>query len=138
MFRLLLSNDIKFLENITQGFKRIISWNKYRSEITTRSNHNDLGYLIDPTLRNFNRLFALSFRNGKNDPTRTSFDKYYMLLVEIKNFNPLIHNKLFCVHPTIKKKNKKQETYGKLIEIIGNDDYTTGTLLDYLFHQNYY
>ena len=27
--------DIKFLENIKQGFKRKISWNIYRSEITT-------------------------------------------------------------------------------------------------------
>ena len=26
----------------------------------------------------------------------------------------------------------------KLIEISGNEDYTTGNLLDYLNHQNYY
>ena len=28
--------NIKFLENIKQGFKQPISWNKYRSEITTQ------------------------------------------------------------------------------------------------------
>ena len=28
--------------------------------------------------------------------------------------------------------------YGKLIEITRNDDYTTGNLLDYFYHQKYY
>ena len=30
-----INDNIKFLENIKQGFKRTRSWNKYRSEITT-------------------------------------------------------------------------------------------------------
>ena len=30
-----INGNITFLENIKQGFKRTISWNKYRSEITT-------------------------------------------------------------------------------------------------------
>ena len=32
-----ISDNIKFLENIKQRFKRTISWNKYRSEITTQT-----------------------------------------------------------------------------------------------------
>ena len=43
------------------------------------------------------RLFVLSFKNGNDDPTENSFDKYYMLLVEIKNFKALIYNKLFFI-----------------------------------------
>ena len=39
------------------------------------------------TFRNINRLFVLSFKNDNNDPTRNFFDKYYMSLVEIKDFN---------------------------------------------------
>ena len=31
-----INENIKFLENINQGFKRKISQNKYRSEITTK------------------------------------------------------------------------------------------------------
>ena len=31
-----INDKTKFLENIKQGFKRTISWNKYRSEITTQ------------------------------------------------------------------------------------------------------
>ena len=33
---LFINENMKFLENIKQGFKRTISWNKYRSEVTTQ------------------------------------------------------------------------------------------------------
>ena len=55
--------------------------------MATQPNNNNLDYLIDPTFRNIYRLFFLSFKNGNNDPTRYYFDKYYMALVEIKDFN---------------------------------------------------
>ena len=42
--------------------------------------------------RNINRLFVLSFKNGNNDPTRDSLDKYY-ITAEIKDFIALISNK---------------------------------------------
>ena len=32
-----INNNIRFLENVLQGFKRTVSWNKYRSEITTQT-----------------------------------------------------------------------------------------------------
>ena len=31
-----INDNIKFLENMKQGFKRTISWNKYRSDMTTQ------------------------------------------------------------------------------------------------------
>ena len=37
-----INDNIKFLENIKQGFKRTTSWNKYRSEITTQTENNNL------------------------------------------------------------------------------------------------
>ena len=92
---LYINDNIKFSENIKQGFKRTTPWNKYRSKITTQTKNNNLDYLIDPTFRNINRLFLLSFKNGNDDSTRDSFDKYYMSLVDIKDFNALIDNKLF-------------------------------------------
>ena len=126
-------NNINFLENIKQEFKRTVSWNKYRSEITTQTKNNNLDYLIDPTFRNINRLFLLSFKNGNDDPTRDSFDKYYTPLV-IKDFNELIDNKPFFDQPV----KNKQEANEKLMEMSRNDDYTTGNVLDYLYHQTYY
>ena len=82
---------------------------------------NNLDYLIDPTFRNINRLFVLPFKNGNNDPTRDSFDKYYIPLVKVKDFNSFINNKPFFDQPV----KNKQETYEKFIEMSRNDDYTT-------------
>ena len=62
-------------------------------------------------------MFVHSFKNGHNDSTQDSFEKYYMKLVEI--------NHLFNL-PV------------KLIEMSRNNEYVTGQLLDYLYHQNYY
>ena len=31
-----INDNIKFLENIKHEFKRFISWNKYRSDVTTQ------------------------------------------------------------------------------------------------------
>ena len=73
-------------------------------------------------------MLVLSFKNGNDDPTRNSFDKYYMPLVEIKDFNALIDNKPFFDQPI----KNKQEAYEKPIEISRNDD-----LLDYLRNQKY-
>ena len=81
MFQLLRDN-IKFPENIKRRFKRKISWNKYRSERTTQPNSNNLDYLINPTFRNINRLFVLSFKNGNNNFRRDYFERYYMPLVK--------------------------------------------------------
>ena len=75
-----------------------------------------MNYLIDPTFRSINRLFLLSFKNGDNDPKRNSFDKYYMPLVEIKDFNALTDNKSFFDQPI----KNKQEAYKKLAEIMNS------------------
>ena len=88
-----INDNIKFLENMKQGFKRTLSWNKYRSEITTQTKNNNLDYLIDSIFTNINRLFVLLFKNGNNDPAKNSFDKYYIPLVEMKYFN----NKPFLI-----------------------------------------
>ena len=79
-------------------------------------------------------MFGLSFKNDNDDPTRDSFEKYYMPLVEIKDFNALTDNKPFC-DQLLKN---KQEAYEKPIEMSKNDNYATGNLLDYLYHQNNY
>ena len=54
--------------------------------------------MIDPTFRNINILFNLSFEVGNNDFTRNSFAKYYMSL-EIKDFNASNDNNPFFDQP---------------------------------------
>ena len=116
-------NDIKILEQLKTGFKRIIKWNKYRSEISNQTKNNNLNYLIDPTFTNVNRLFVLSL---ENEYDRTSFSNNYVPKVEIKDFNVLIDGKSFF---EIFVKNE-EEAYEAIIEMSKNNDYTTGNLLD--------
>ena len=60
--------------------------------------------MIDPTFRNINKLFFLSFKNSAIGPARDSFVKYYIPLVEVKDFDVLTDNKPFFDQPV---KNKK-------------------------------
>ena len=62
-------NDIKLLEKLKSGFKKTITWNKYRSQMTVQNNNNNLNYLIDLTFTNVNRLrlFVLSFERIEED-----------------------------------------------------------------------
>ena len=92
--------------------------------MTNQTKNSDLNYLIDLTFTKANRLFVLSFEN-END--RTSFSKYYVPNVQIKDFNVLIDGKRFFDMPI---KNDK-ETYEQIIELGKNNDHTTGNLLDY-------
>ena len=55
--------------------------------------------MINLTFRKNNRLFALSFKNGNNDSTRNSFDRYNLPL------NSLIDNKLLLAQPIKNNKN---------------------------------
>ena len=88
---------------------------------------------MDPVFTNINRLFLLWFKNGENDPTRDSVDKYCMPLVEIKDFNAIIDNKAFFDYPVI----NKQEGFERFVEMSRNDESTTGDLLDFWYHQKY-
>ena len=67
--------------------------------MSNQNKSNNLNYLIDPTFSNVNRLFVLSF---ENEDDRTSYDKYYMPNVEIKDYNVLIDGNAFFEFP-IKK-----------------------------------
>ena len=57
-----------------------------------------------------------------------------MPLVEVKDYNALIDNK--SVFDQLVK--SEQEAHEKPIEMSRDDDYTTGNLLDFSQHQNYY
>ena len=57
-------DDFKLLTNLKSGFKREITWNKYRSQMTTEAINNNLNILIDPTFTNVNRLFVLAYRTA--------------------------------------------------------------------------
>ena len=99
-------NDNKLLEQLKSGFRRTIKWNKYMSQMSNQNKNNNLNYLTDPTFSNVNRLFVLSF---ENEDDRTSYYKYYVPNVEIKDYNVLIDDNVFFELPV----KNIEETYEK-------------------------
>ena len=86
-----------------------------------------MNYLIDPTFKNVNRLFVLTFQiiAGENNTTkdyRDSFSHYYVPNAGIKNFNVLIDGKSFFDLPV----KNEEEAYKKIIDMSNDNDYTTG------------
>ena len=71
---------------------------------------------MDLTFTNINRLFVLSFENGSNILTINYFEKYYILLIEIKDFDVLIDNEPFFDQP-MKNKQEACEKYQKKLII---------------------
>ena len=122
-------NDNKLFEQLKTGFKRAITWNKYRSEISNQAITNNLNYLIDPTFTNVNRLLVLSY---EKETDRTSFSKYYVPNVEIKYFNVLTDGKHLFEIPV----KNKEEAYEAIIEMSENSDYKTSNLLTMNIFQN--
>ena len=98
--------------------------------MSNQTKNNNLNYLVDPTFINVNRLSVLTFEN-END--RTSFSKYYVPKVEIKEFNVLIDGKPFFEIPV----KNTEEAYEAIIEMSKNNDYTTGNSLDYEYFKDH-
>ena len=119
-----------FLQSKTTGATFQINSVKLYVPVVTLSINGNIKLL---TFRKINRLFALSFKLGRDISTINSFNRYYLPLAEVKDFNALIDNKTF-LDQFLKG---TQETYEKLAEMSRNDDYMTGNLLDYLYHQKY-
>ena len=70
------------------------------------------------------RLYILAFQNEED---RSYFSKYYTPTVEIKDYNVLIDGEQFVGIPI----KNKEEIYQQIIELIRENNYTTGNLLDY-------
>ena len=99
--------------------------------MTNQTKTNHLNHLIVSTFTKVNRLFVLSFKNKED---RTSFSKYYVPKVEVKDFNVLIAGKSFFDVPI----KDKEEAYEKIMSIGKNNDHTTNNLLDYEYFSKYY
>ena len=124
-------DEIKLLTNLKSGFTREIEWNKYRSQMSTEEENDNLNILIDPTFTNVNRIFVLAYETADD---RHSYSQFYLPTVMAKDFNVIIDKLAFFDLP-IKTEGK---AYEKIIEISRNNEYTTGNLLDYDYFKRYY
>ena len=89
-------DNAKLLDQLKSGFKRTINWNNYEPKVTVEQRNQYFDLLINPNFLGVNRLFVLSFENSDG---RTSYTRYYLPLVEIKNYNVVIDGRNFFNHP---------------------------------------
>ena len=126
MITLSKQDNVKLLQLLKPGFKRVINWNKYLSKPELLAQNPDLNHLVEPRFQGVNRLFVLAF---ENDTQRTSDSGYYLPNVEIKNYNVMINEENFFDQPI--KNNKVTHENIRKIATGHGDDYTTVFLLDY-------
>ena len=124
-------DEIKLLINLKSGFKRKMTWNKYRSQMTTEAINNNLNILIDPTFTNVNRSFVLAYQNADD---RQSFSQFYLPRVMVKDCHVIVDKLSFFSMPI----KTEEEAYEKVIDISRNNEYTTGNLLDYNYFKKHY
>ena len=93
--------NVKLLQQLNSGFKRVINWNKYLSKPELLAQNTNLNHLVEPSFQGINRFFVLAFEDYTQ---RTSHCNYYLPNVEIKDYNIMINGENFFDQPT--KNNK--------------------------------
>ena len=123
--------DNELIEGLKNGISFDFEWGRYRTQIINQLTINNLNFLVDPTFNNVNKLFVLAFPNEED---RSSFFKYYVPNIEIKDYNVLIDLQSFYDIPI----KNKEETYKYITELINHDNYTTGSSLNYEYFCKHY
>ena len=118
-------DNTRLLQKLKSGFKRTINWNKYEPKVTVRQKMWYLDLLINPSFQGVYRIFVWSFENTDG---KTSYTRYYLPLVEVKDYNVVIDGWNFFDQPV--KNNLITYNIEKIATGQG-DDYTAGCLLDY-------
>ena len=118
-------DNAKLLQQLKSRFKRTINWNKYQSKASNKNQDRYFDCFISPSFEGVNRLFVLSFENENGRPGSTG---YYLPKVEIKYYNVKIDGRNVFDQPA----DDNIKTFRKIATGQG-DDYTTGSLLDYLY-----
>ena len=133
-------NNNKLTKLLSEGFKRSVIWNEYKTKIETiRQNDNNFKRtLLDSGFQGVNRLFMMGFNNNnikRNCVDPLSHRTYYLPRIEIKDYNVLIDGRNFYdqnINDSITRYNESLKlTTGK------SEDYTTGCLIDYDWYDWY-
>ena len=125
-------DNAKLSQQLKSGFKRVTNWNKYLSKPELLAQNENLNHLVEPSFQGVNRLFILAF---ENDPQRISAKRYYLPTVELKDYDIMINGENFF-NQSIKNNKVTYENIRKIAT--GQDDYTTGCLLDYSYFKDIY
>ena len=117
------------MKQLESNFTRAINRNKYQSKVTRQTRNRNLDFLINPSFQGVNRLLVLSFE-GRT--IRQCYKKYFLLTVEITDYNIMIDGRSFFDQPV---KNDLR-AYDNIRKIGQGDDNATGYLPNVSLFQN--
>ena len=137
-------DNAKLTEQLSEGFKRPVYWNKYKVidnkvvEITDANAEKHIRELLDSSYQGVKRLFVFAYDNtaGNNQVSVDSFKKYFLPRVKIENYNIEIDGRNFYNQP-INDSIKQYDEIRKVSTGQG-DDYATGCLLDFAYFEKSY
>ena len=127
-----------FIEQQNKGFLKSIYWNEYKTkEINENADANVFKYInLDPSFQGVNRLFIMEYSRVNNQPTRNGQQKYYLPRIDLEKYNVIIDGRNFYDNPIESDIEKHREL--KKVMIGKEEDYTTGSLLDFNYFDKHY
>ena len=133
-----IEDNSKLTKLLSEGFKRLVYWNKYKVIPNKIYNASDyIRELLDASYHGVKRLFILAYDNTGANPVTADFHRRYFLpRIKIENDNIKIDGKNFYDHP-INGSIKQYEEVRKISTGQG-DNYTTGCLLDFAYFEKNY
>ena len=127
-----------FIEQQNKGFQRSIYWNAYKTKGETKNaNANEFKYIsLDPSFQGVNRLSVMEYNRANGQPTRNGKQKYYLRRIDLEKYNAIIDGRNFYDNPI----ESDIEKYKELIKVMiaKEEDYTTGSSLDYDYFKKHY
>ena len=146
----LSSKDTSHLSNLlSEGFKRSVFWNEYKTKTDKRINGNNesIRIMLNSSIQGVNKLFVLPFAAAADDANnltaqqvnknnRNSYRRFYLPRTSITNYTVLIDGRNFYDQPI----NSDERQYDELRKVtLGKgDDYTAGCLMDYAYFKGDY
>ena len=129
-------NNAKLSKLLSEGFKRLVYWNKYKITPNKTYDENDhIRELLDSSYQGVKRLFVLAYRDhgGANRATADSHRSYFLPRVKTENYNIEIDGRNFYDQPI----NDLIKQCGEVrkVSTAQGDDYTTGCLLDIVYFE---
>ena len=130
-------DSVNLTKQLSEWFKRSVYWNSYQTKpAIVIENGTNIYELLNASFQGIRRLFLLAYvvtADVANDEAGTKDNKNYLLSRgEIKKFNILIDGRL-PINDLIKQFDEVRK-----VSTGYDDDYNTGSLLNYAYFKDYY
>ena len=129
-----IEDNARLSKLLSEGFKRPVSWNKYKviPNKTYDQNHYIIE-LLEASYQGVKSLFVLAGNNGANRITADSHQRYFLPRIQVENYNTEVDGRNFYdlpINDLIKQCNGVRK-----VSTGQGDDYTTGCLLDFAYFE---